>query len=145
MLPLTLYTPSEVAHQLGERVAQLRLARNWKRETLAQRAGVSVFLIKRFESSGQVVGHLALHRGQVLFELAPDFITGSRSISPFKLAMQPGLQLAPHALRGLHGVFDDSLPDVPRAQVRETSMRLAEVEAAGELPRTRPPARRARP
>lgn len=89
MLPLALYTPSVVAHQLGERVAQLRLARNWKRETLAQRAS--------------------------------------------------------HALRGLHGVFDDSLPDVPRAQVRETSMRLAEVEAAGGLPRTRPPARRARP
>jgi len=54
LLSLALYTPAEVARQLGERVAQLRLARNWKRETLAERAGVSVFLIKRFESGGQV-------------------------------------------------------------------------------------------
>ena len=54
VLSLALYTPAEVARQLGERTAQLRLARNWKRETLAERAGVSVFLIKRFESGGQV-------------------------------------------------------------------------------------------
>ena len=60
----------------------------------------------------EVVGQLALHRGQVLVELAAGFITGRRSISPFKLAMQPGLQPAPSGLRhGLHGVFDDSLPD----------------------------------
>lgn len=54
MLSLALYTPSEVAQRLGERCAQLRLLRTWKRTTLAERAGVSVFLIKRFESSGQV-------------------------------------------------------------------------------------------
>ena len=54
MLSLALYTPSELAQRLGERCAQLRLLRTWKRATLAERAGVSVFLIKRFESSGQV-------------------------------------------------------------------------------------------
>lgn len=53
-MSLALFTPAEVARQLGERATQLRLGRNWKRETLAERAGVSVFLIKRFEASGQV-------------------------------------------------------------------------------------------
>lgn len=60
----------------------------------------------------EVVGQLALHRRQIFFEYAADFITAGRSISPFKLALQPGLQAAPFELRhGLHGAFDDSLPD----------------------------------
>lgn len=53
VLSLSLHTPAEVAQRLGERVAQLRLAREWKRSTLAERSGVSIFLIKRLESSGQ--------------------------------------------------------------------------------------------
>lgn len=60
----------------------------------------------------ELVGQLALHRGQTLFELAPEFLAGGRSLSPFRLALQPGLQPAPPGLlHGLHGVFADSLPD----------------------------------
>jgi HTH-type transcriptional regulator / antitoxin HipB len=50
----SLYTPREVAERLGERLMSVRLARNMKRATLAERAGVSESTIKRFESTGQI-------------------------------------------------------------------------------------------
>nr|WP_263429661.1 helix-turn-helix transcriptional regulator [Nannocystis pusilla] len=33
---------------------QLRLARDWKRDTLAERAGISASTVKRFEATGQI-------------------------------------------------------------------------------------------
>src|SRR5688572_4979128 len=54
MLSLNLYTPAELARRLGERAARLRLQHNWKRDTLAERSGVSAASIKRFETSGQI-------------------------------------------------------------------------------------------
>ncbi len=53
-MTFSLYTPREVAGRLGERLMQLRLARNMKRATLAGRAGVSESTIKRFEATGQI-------------------------------------------------------------------------------------------
>lgn len=53
MLSLALRTPTAVARLLGERVVELRLTRNWKRETLAQRAGVSLPTLRRLETTGQ--------------------------------------------------------------------------------------------
>ncbi|MEZ4450144.1 MAG: helix-turn-helix transcriptional regulator [Nannocystaceae bacterium] len=47
-------TPAETAALLGARVEALRLARDWKRTTLAERSGVSAASIKRFEITGQV-------------------------------------------------------------------------------------------
>ena len=49
-----LRTPSEVASGLAARVRSLRLARNWKRDTLAARSGVSAASLKRFERTGQI-------------------------------------------------------------------------------------------
>lgn len=49
-----LYTPREVAERLGARMMQLRLARDWRRSTLAERAGVSPATVARFETSGQI-------------------------------------------------------------------------------------------
>lgn len=54
MLSFVLRTPPEVARSLGERVAELRLLRNWKRATLAERAGVSSASLRRFETTGQI-------------------------------------------------------------------------------------------
>lgn len=54
MLSLSLLGPDELAQQLGERAAQLRLGLNWKRETLAERSGVSSASIKRFETTGHI-------------------------------------------------------------------------------------------
>jgi serine/threonine-protein kinase HipA len=58
------------------------------------------------------VGRLAWQRGRIFFEYDPAFIASGRSISPIKLPLEqrvfPG-ELEP--FDGLHGVFNDSLPD----------------------------------
>lgn len=53
-LTFILFTPREVAERLGARMMALRLARDWRRTTLAERAGVSPATVARFESSGQI-------------------------------------------------------------------------------------------
>ena len=47
-------TPNEMEKLLAERFKALRLLAGYKRTTLAQRAGVTVASLKRFETSGQV-------------------------------------------------------------------------------------------
>ncbi|PCC74550.1 DNA-binding transcriptional regulator, XRE family [Nannocystis exedens] len=49
-----LFTAEEVAQRLAGRMKELRLARDWKRETLAERAGISAGTVKRFETTGQI-------------------------------------------------------------------------------------------
>ena len=51
---MKLHTPAEVGRQLGVRVRELRLARNWRRATLAERAGVGLSTLARFETSGRI-------------------------------------------------------------------------------------------
>jgi HTH-type transcriptional regulator/antitoxin HipB len=48
-----LFTPEETAQQLAEKVRALRLARNWKQATLAERSGVTLASLRRFERTGQ--------------------------------------------------------------------------------------------
>ncbi len=56
-----LYTPEEVSVDLAERLRVLRLARKWKQSTLAERAGVSLPTLRRFEQSGLIsLKHLLL-------------------------------------------------------------------------------------
>ena len=50
---LTTSMPVDVGRDLGTRVRELRLARNWSRATLAARAGVTSASLKRFENSGK--------------------------------------------------------------------------------------------
>ena len=47
-------TSGEVARTLADRVRALRLAQNWKRDTLAAKSGVSAPTIKRFEGTGTI-------------------------------------------------------------------------------------------
>ncbi len=49
-----LFTPQEIARSLADRYKKLRLSRKWKRTTLAQRSGVSVASLVRFEQKGKV-------------------------------------------------------------------------------------------
>ncbi len=49
-----LETPEGVAVALAERCRDLRLARKWKQSTLAERAGVSLASLRRFEQTGRV-------------------------------------------------------------------------------------------
>lgn len=51
--PLQLSSPDEISQLLGERIRELRLHAGWKRATLAQRSGVSVPTISRFERTGR--------------------------------------------------------------------------------------------
>jgi transcriptional regulator with XRE-family HTH domain len=52
--PTVVPTPGEVAQTLAVRVRALRLARDWKRDTLAAKSGVSASTIKRFELTGTI-------------------------------------------------------------------------------------------
>src|SRR5580658_1331740 len=54
MLVDPLRTPHEIALALGSRLKALRLSRNWKRETLASRAGVNLAVLKLFEAKGKI-------------------------------------------------------------------------------------------
>ncbi len=49
-----LKTPESVAEELGARLKALRLARKWKRATLATRSGVTEASLRRFEQTGKV-------------------------------------------------------------------------------------------
>lgn len=50
----SLTTPEQVSKTLATRVKELRLARGWKQVTLAQRSGVSLASLRRFEESGLI-------------------------------------------------------------------------------------------
>ncbi len=47
-------TPHEVAHALAARVRELRLEHDWTRATLAERSGVSLGSLARFEQKGLI-------------------------------------------------------------------------------------------
>jgi HTH-type transcriptional regulator / antitoxin HipB len=48
------WTPEEVARDLAGKVRQARLARNWRQSTLAERSGVTLASLRRFERTGQI-------------------------------------------------------------------------------------------
>lgn len=52
--PFSLETPEQVAEQLAARARALRLALGWKQRTLAERSGVTLASLRRFESTGKV-------------------------------------------------------------------------------------------
>lgn len=52
--PFSLLTPEETGRDVAEKMKQLRLARDWKQETLATRAGVALASLRRFERTGQI-------------------------------------------------------------------------------------------
>lgn len=58
------------------------------------------------------VGQLALHRGRIYFEYAPEFLQSGLELSPITLPLKPGAVAAePTPWHGLFGLFNDSLPD----------------------------------
>jgi transcriptional regulator with XRE-family HTH domain len=54
MSGFSLTTPEQVSRDLATRIKALRLARGWKQTTLAQRSGVSLASLRRFEESGRI-------------------------------------------------------------------------------------------
>lgn len=51
--PFQLNTPVETQRLLADRMRQLRLLAGWKQSTLAERSGVSLPTVRRFERTGQ--------------------------------------------------------------------------------------------
>lgn len=51
--PIQLHAPDEIVHLLAVRVRSERLRREWKQETLAERSGVSLPTIRRYERTGR--------------------------------------------------------------------------------------------
>ncbi|MDJ0839844.1 MAG: helix-turn-helix transcriptional regulator [Acidobacteriota bacterium] len=54
MLSLDFLTPAEASALHARRVRELRLYHEWTHEELAQRAGITVASLKRFENTGQI-------------------------------------------------------------------------------------------
>ena len=54
MVEYPLQTPERAAVGLAARARELRLARGWRQVTLAERSGVSLASLRRFETSGRV-------------------------------------------------------------------------------------------
>lgn len=52
--PAVVQTPSAVARHLASRVRAERKARGWSRLELAERSGVNVETLKRFETTGRI-------------------------------------------------------------------------------------------
>ena len=52
--PYSLRTPDQISTDLAERLRDLRLAKGWRQVTLAERSGVSLGSLRRFEASGRV-------------------------------------------------------------------------------------------
>jgi len=51
--PIQLHNPDEIANLLAERIRAERLRREWKQQTLADRSGVSLPTIRRYERTGR--------------------------------------------------------------------------------------------
>lgn len=66
---ISLTNPAEMGLLLAQRVKTLRLMKNWTRDVLAKRAGVSASSLKRFETKGLASLELVLKLGFALSRL----------------------------------------------------------------------------
>ncbi|WP_077046969.1 helix-turn-helix transcriptional regulator [Pseudomonas sp. KK4] len=64
-----LYSPAEIARNVGENAKTLRLSKNLSRKTLAEKSGVSESTIKRFETTGVVTLEALILMATALDEL----------------------------------------------------------------------------
>ena len=71
MLTLLMMQPGEIAQTLAERARKLRLLRNLSQSGLAERSGVSLASLKRFERTGQISLDSLLRIAIVLEALEP--------------------------------------------------------------------------
>ncbi|MFK5912759.1 MAG: type II toxin-antitoxin system HipA family toxin [Woeseiaceae bacterium] len=73
---------------------------------------ISVYYHRYSNTEPIFVGRLVHDSGLSHFQYDADFLTLDLNLSPFKLEMHGLLQSAPsHPFSGLHGLFNDSLPD----------------------------------
>jgi HTH-type transcriptional regulator / antitoxin HipB len=53
-MDFSIQTPEETAQDLASKLKSLRLAKKWKRSTLADRSGVTESSLRRFEQAGKI-------------------------------------------------------------------------------------------
>ena len=106
-------TPEELDQKLAQRVRKIRKRRSITQEKLASISGVSYGSIKRFETTGQTVGTLAMTADhKVAFQYSDEWLETGFSINPFSLPLQKQVFVpVKDHFEGLFGVFADSLPD----------------------------------
>ena len=54
MIPVEVQTPAEVVEGIAERARALRIARGWTQQELAERSGVALDTLRRFERTGKI-------------------------------------------------------------------------------------------
>jgi transcriptional regulator with XRE-family HTH domain len=95
----SLETPEETSRSLAERARTLRLARGWKQSTLADRSGVSLASLRRFESSGKISLESLLRIAFALDQLA-DFTGVLQPPRAASIAELEALERRPIVKRG---------------------------------------------
>jgi len=104
---LSLKTESDVLREIAAAVRSHRLALGWRQDDLAQRSGVGIATLRRFERSGQI-GFQGLAKLLVTLGLADNFLNAlkrpveaPKSIAAFLAANQPAKprQRAPAATK----------------------------------------------
>ncbi len=81
------------------------------------------------------VGRLATRDGRIFFEYDPTFLASGLKLSPFGLPLEAGVTEGPRTpFEGLHGLFDDSLPDGWGRLLLEREMDRLGVGRAGLRP-----------
>jgi transcriptional regulator with XRE-family HTH domain len=71
MIPIELQTPAEVVAGIAERARALRIARGWTQQELADRSGVALDTLRRFERTGKVSVDRLVRIAVVLDAVAP--------------------------------------------------------------------------
>jgi len=66
-----LYSPAELARDVGKNAKTLRLSKNLSRKTLAELSGVSESSIKRFETTGVITLEAMILLATALDEVKP--------------------------------------------------------------------------
>ena len=92
---LSLKTESDVLREVADSLRAHRMALGWRQDDLAERSGVAIATLRRFERSGKI-GFQGLAKLLVTLGLADNFLTGFKrppgapaSIDDFLATNQP--------------------------------------------------------
>ena len=98
---------------------------------------LNVFI--RFLNQEIHLGQLVLDKGTILFKYTEAYLSNGYNISPYKLTFDNSIQSGPNKpFNGLHGVFDDSLPDawgslVMRRHLQQKGIALETLNSLDQL------------
>jgi len=71
MIPIELQSPAEIVTGIAERARELRVARGWTQQELADRSGVALDTLRRFERTGKIAVERLVRIAVVLDAVRP--------------------------------------------------------------------------